>query len=165
MIPAALGWELTQAHRDNEAITPLKRALELEPDFVIAHMNLALLYNNIGKGDLAIAESRRAIELGYPFGQSLLAESYAAAGRKSEAAAPLKEAIEQSKRSHTGAISIAFAFDALGDKNQAFNWLEESYKEREAFLVFLNAWPFHNEAWRTDPHFQALVRRIGIPTQ
>ena len=79
-----------------------------------------------GKGDLAIAESRRTIELGYPFGQSLLAQSYAAAGRKSEAAAPLKEAIEQSKRSHSGAFFIALAFDALGDKEQTFTWLEES---------------------------------------
>jgi len=45
------------------------------------------------------------------------------------------------------------------------NWLEESYKEHEAILVFLNEWPFHNDAWRADPRFQDLVRRIGIPTQ
>jgi serine/threonine protein kinase/TolB-like protein/Tfp pilus assembly protein PilF len=165
MIPAALGWELTQAHRDDEAITPLKRALELEPDFMMAHTYLALLYGYTGRGDLAIAESRRAIELRYPFGQSLLAQSYAAAGKKAEAVAHLKEAIEQSKRSHSGAFYIAFAIDALGDKDQAFIWFEESYKEREAFLVYLNVIPFHNDAWRADPRFQDLVRRIGIPTQ
>jgi serine/threonine protein kinase/Tfp pilus assembly protein PilF len=165
MIPAALGWELTEAHRDDEAITPVKRALELEPDFVQAHVYLALLYDVSGKGDLAIAESRRAIELGYPFGQSLLAESYAAGGRKAEAAAPLKEAIEQFERLHAGAIFIAFAFDALGDKDQAFRWFEESYKEHEALLVFLNEYRFQNDAWRSDPRFQDLVRRIGIPMQ
>jgi TolB-like protein/Flp pilus assembly protein TadD len=165
MIPAALGWELMQARRDDEAITPVMRALELEPDFVQAHVYLALLYDASGKGDLAIAETRRAIELGYPFGQSLLAESYAAAGRKAEAAAPLKEAIKQFRRSHAGAIFIAFAFDALGDKDQAFSWFEESYKDREALLVYLNEYRFQNDAWRADPRFQDLVRRIGIPTQ
>ena len=123
------------------------------------------MYGYSGKGDLAIAESRRTIELGFPFGQSLLAESYAAAGRKAEAGALLKESIEQSKRSHAGAFCIAFAFDALGDKEQTFTWLEESYKEHEAVLVFLNEWPFRNDAWRADPRFQDLVRRIGIPTQ
>ena len=132
---------------------------------MLAHMYLARLYGVSGKGDLAIAESRRAIELGFPFGQSLLAESYAVAGRKAEAVALLKESIEQSKRSNSGAIWIAFAFDALGEKEQAFNWLEESYKEHEAVLVFLNGWLFRNDAWRADPRFQDLVHRIGIPTQ
>jgi Tfp pilus assembly protein PilF len=163
--PVMHGVSLIHARRYDEALTALNRALELEPNFEVAHMNLALLYDASGKGDLAIAESRRSIELGNPFGQSLLAQSYAAAGRKAEAAAPLKEAIEQSKRSHSGAFYIAVAFDALGDKEQTFTWLEESFKEHEAFLVFLNEWRFHNDAWRADPRFQDLVRRIGIPAQ
>jgi len=163
--PAVLGTTLAQAHRFDEAVTPLKRALGLDPDQVNAHLYLAWLYGHTGKGDLAIAESRRTIELGFPFGQALLAESHAAAGKKDEAVARLKEAIEQSKRSHSGAFWIAFAFDALSDKEQTFTWLEESYKEHEAVLVFLNEWPFHNDAWRADPRFQDLVRRIGIPTQ
>ena len=75
--PATLGTALMQARRYDEAITPIKRALELEPDFVTAHIFLAWLYSYSGKGDLAIAESRRTTELGFPFGQSLLAESYA----------------------------------------------------------------------------------------
>jgi serine/threonine protein kinase/tetratricopeptide (TPR) repeat protein len=163
--PAALGATLTQAHRFDEAVTPLKRALELEPDFLPAHIYLAWLYCYSGKGDLAITESRRTIELGFPFGKSLLAGSYGVAGRKAEAAASLKGAIEQSKRVHSGAFWIAFAFDALGDKEQTITWLEESNKEHEAVLVFLNEWPFRNDALRTDPRFQDLVRRIGIPTQ
>jgi eukaryotic-like serine/threonine-protein kinase len=165
VMPAVLGWSLIQARRYDEAIAPLKRALELEPDYLLAHFYLVSAYAGSGKGDLAIAESRRTIELGNPFGQAMLAESYAVAGRKAEVAAPLKEAIEQSKRSHAGAFFIAFAFDALGDKEQTFTWLEESYKEHEAVLVFLNANPWLNDAWRADPRFQDLVRRIGIPTQ
>ncbi len=163
--PAVLGTTLISAGRYDEAATALKRALELEPDLVNAHIFLAQLYCHTEKGDLAIAESRRAIELGFQSGQALLAQSYAEAGRKAEAVALLKESIEQSKRSHAGAIWIVFAFDALGDKDQTFAWLEESYKEHEALLVFLNEWPFRNDAWRADPRFQDLVRRIGIPTQ
>jgi len=163
--PAVLANALIHAGRYDEAYAALRRALELDPNLVNAHLYLAWLYGLTGKGDLAIAESRRAIELGYPFGQALLAQSYAEAGRKAEAATPLKEAIEQSKRLHAGALFIAFAFEALGDKEQTFSWLEESYKEHEAILVFLNNWPFHNDSWRADPRFQDLVRRIGIPTQ
>ena len=164
MNPATLGLGLIWAGRYDEAIAALKRALELEPNFVVAHMNLAWLYDASGKSDLAIAESRRAIDLGDPLGQALLAESYAVAGRKAEALAPLKEAIEVSKRSHSGAMFIALAFDALGDKEQTFNWLDESFKDHEAILVYLNSWPLHDAALRADPRFQDLVRRIGIPT-
>jgi TolB-like protein len=163
--PTSLGYILTEAHRYDEAFVALNRALELEPDSVLAHVYLARLYGYSGKGDLAIAESRRAIELGFPFGQTLLAQSYAVAGKKAEAMALLKKSIEQSKRSNSGAFFIVFAFDALGDKDQAFSLLEESYKEHDAVLVFLNEVPFLNDAWRADPRFQDLVRRIGIPTQ
>jgi TolB-like protein/Flp pilus assembly protein TadD len=163
--PTSLGYILTEAHRYDEAFVALNRALELEPDSVLAHVYLARLYGYSGKGDLAIAESRRAIELGFPFGQTLLAQSYAVAGKKAEAMALLKKSIEQSKRSNSGAFFIVFAYDALGDKDQAFSLLEESYKEHDAVLVFLNEVPFLNDAWRGDPRFQDLVRRIGIPTQ
>ena len=98
--PTALGFVLTEAHRYDDAVAALKRALELEPDSVLAHVFLADAYRVSKRGDLALAENRRAIELGFPFGQALLAASYAAAGRKAEAAALLKESIEQSKRSH-----------------------------------------------------------------
>jgi len=163
--PTSLGYILTEAHSYAEALVALNRALELEPDSVLAHVYLARLYGYSGKGDLAIAESRRAIELGFPFGQTLLAQSYAVAGKRAEAVALLKKSIEQSKRSNSGAFFIVFAFDALGDKDQAFSLLEESYKEHDAVLVFLNEVPFLNDAWRADPRFQDLVRRIGIPTQ
>jgi adenylate cyclase len=137
----------------------------LEPDFIPAHFFLSQLYSWDGKNDLAIAESRRTIDLGFPFGQSLLAQSYAAAGRKAEALAALKESIDQSKRSYAGAFFIVQAFEALGDKDQTFYWLEKSYEEHEPILVHLNEIPFHNEACRADPRFQDLVSRIGIPTQ
>jgi serine/threonine protein kinase/tetratricopeptide (TPR) repeat protein len=162
--PTGLGFVLTEAHRYDEAVAALKRALELEPDSVLAHVFLADPYRMSGRGDLAIAENRRAIELGFPFGQALLAASYAAAGRKAEAVALLKESIEQSKRSHAGAVFIATAFAAMGEKDQALIWLEESYKEHDPGLTVVNALPFF-DALRNDPRFQDLVRRVGIPTQ
>jgi serine/threonine protein kinase/Tfp pilus assembly protein PilF len=162
--PAVLGWSLSEAHRDDEGAVALKRALELEPDFVQTHLYLAEAYRLSGRGDLSIAESRRTIELGFPFGQSLLAASYAAKGRKPEALVLLKESIEQSKQSHTGAFFIASAFATLGDKDQAFSWLEESYRQHEPLLAALYISRLF-DSLRSDPRFQDLVRRIGIPTQ
>ncbi len=163
-MPTGIGWTLTMAHRYDEAVAALKRALELEPDFVVAHQFLAEAYRLSGKGELAITESRRAIDLGYPFGRTLLAESYATAGKKAEAMALLKESSNQFKTSHGGAFLIAAAFNELGEKDQAFTWLEESYKAHEPILAVLNAAPFFDNL-RGDSRFQDLVRRIGIPTR
>jgi TolB-like protein/tetratricopeptide (TPR) repeat protein len=163
-MPVALGWALTGAHRYEEAVAALKRGLELQPDFVQASVFLADAYRLSGKAELAITESQRAIELGFPFGRALLAASYANARKKAEAMALLKESINQFKTSHGGAFFIAEAFNELGEKDQAFIWLEESYKAHEPVLTALEAAPFFDNL-RADPRFQDLVRRIGIPTQ
>lgn len=160
----ALGsaYTLTFAHRYDEAIETLKRALELEPNFATAHRYLAGAYRLKGMTDLAIAESRRAVELRDPIGQVDLAASYAASGRKGEAVTLLKGAIEESKRSRRGALDIALILVALGEGDQAFAWLEEAYKEHDQWLPFLNVNP-EFAALRDDPRFRDLVRRIGIP--
>jgi hypothetical protein len=61
-------------------------------------------------------------------------------------------------------VFIATAFAAMGEKDQAFIWLEESYNEHDPDLTVLNALPFF-DTLRGDPRFRDLVRRIGIPTQ
>ena len=57
---------------------------------------------------------------------------------------------------------MAAVFVALGKTNEAFMWLERGYKERDANLVSLGVAP-EFDGLRADPHFQDLVRRIGIP--
>jgi hypothetical protein len=48
------------------------------------------------------------------------------------------------------------------DEDQAFNWLETAYRERDA-VAMLNAYPFWDSI-RSDPCFQDLLRRVGLPT-
>jgi eukaryotic-like serine/threonine-protein kinase len=163
-ISATAGFGLIQTHQYGEAITVLRKVLELEPDSVRAQVFLADAYLLSGKTDLAIAESQRTIALGWPGEQTELATSYAVAGRKAEAEALLKKREEEVKRSHAGAFFIAAAFGLLGEKDQAFLWLNESYKNHEAAMPFLNGYAFL-DSLRTDPRFQDLVRRVGIPTQ
>jgi hypothetical protein len=50
----------------------------------------------------------------------------------------------------------------LGDKNEAFRWLEISYKGRHSFLPWINKNPFYAPL-HDDPRFQDLVRRINPP--
>jgi hypothetical protein len=57
---------------------------------------------------------------------------------------------------------IAMIYAKLGDKDAAFEWLENAFQERRSDLIFLKVDP----AWdsmRSDPRFSDLVRRTGLP--
>jgi hypothetical protein len=49
----------------------------------------------------------------------------------------------------------------MGDKEQAFAWVEKSYQERDG-ITMIKAFPFWDTV-RSDPRFRDLVRRIGLP--
>jgi len=50
----------------------------------------------------------------------------------------------------------------LGEKDQAFQWLEKSYQDHGNDLTGLKIDPLL-ESLRSDPRFTDLVRRVGLP--
>lgn len=163
-IAVSIGFMLTNARRYDESIEALKHAIELEPDQTLAQLDLARAYRLAGMVDLAIAKSRRMLDSGDPLGPTFLAASYAHAGRKAEALVLVKGMIEKARRSRQGGFLVALVFATLGDRDQAFHWLEQAYEEHDTFLPWLRADP-EFDALHGDPRFEDLVRRIGIPAR
>ncbi len=58
--------------------------------------------------------------------------------------------------------SIALVYAGLGEKDEAFAWLEKAYEERSFQLQWLNVEP-RWDSLRSDPRFADLIRRIGLP--
>jgi hypothetical protein len=52
--------------------------------------------------------------------------------------------------------------DTLGDKEQAFAWLEKCYQMREHDLVFSRLWPMF-DSLRSDPRYEDLMRLVRLP--
>ena len=76
----------------------------------------------------------------------------------------LERSKELSQKLYVPATHMAVIYAGLGEKDQAFQWLEKAYNERDEGLIYLNVAP----AWdrlRSDPCFQDLVRRVGLPQQ
>jgi len=46
--------------------------------------------------------------------------------------------------------------------DQAFEWLERAYEERDGILVYLNAAPFFDSLRDDDPRFQDLLLRMNL---
>jgi TolB-like protein/Flp pilus assembly protein TadD len=162
-INMTVGWLLCEANRTDEGIEQLRKTLEMEPAFVIAHHRLALCYERKGAYDGAITEYHKIIDLGAkPLGTAGLAEAYAMAGNRSEAQKELVELQELSKQRNVSPSLLALIYAALGDKDQAFAWLDKSVDEHDLITARLKV-DQRFDSLRSDRRFNDLVRRIGIP--
>ena len=109
----------------------------------------------------ALAELRQAkgVNVGP---RAELAYTYAISGQRRQATRILTELLELSKRQYVPPFRIAIIYAGLGDKNQAFAWLEKAFQEREGKLAYLKVDPLFDNL-RSDPRFADLLRRLRLP--
>jgi predicted Zn-dependent protease len=87
--------------------------------------------------------------------------SYGFAGRKDEADRVLQELLELDRRGYVTPVAVANVYIGLGNKDQAFVWLEKAYRERSNYLAYIKVFPLV-DSLRSDPRFDDLLRRIGL---
>jgi len=148
------------------AIERLRKTLEMDSNFALAHARLAVAYEYKGMYEEAIAECKRMIELSgnsadNPSNLAALAILYAESGRGDRARDILNRLKERSQRENVSPTEIAEIHAALGEIDQAFEWLEMAYQVRSTDLRFLKV----SQSWdslRSDPRFADLLRRVGL---
>jgi len=147
----------------DRAIAVNQRTLELDPNFGPAHQVLASIYEQQGNFLLAIAEWQKALELSHG-NRSVLAalgHAYGIAGNQAEARKILGQLQPLSKQHYVPAWDMAVLFAGLGDADHAFQCLQESYRERDSQMPFLNQ-DRRFASLRADPRFQNLLRKVGL---
>ncbi len=92
---------------------------------------------------------------------ALLGHAYAAANRRSEAQAILQQLSALSKQRYVPSYPIAAIYAALGQKEEAFAWLERAYGERDSWMDYLGLDP-RLDGLRSDPRFADLLRRMNL---
>src|SRR5262249_39790334 len=148
------------AGQNEQATKEYRKALEMDPNYPLARFYLACAYLFQGMYDEALREFRKYSELigGHPDTDGSLAVYYAFVGNREDALKSL--AILQRRDVSPRLVAVIYA--RLGDKDQAFNWLEKAYEEHDALLPFLNVNPMF-QPLHSDSRFQDLLRRIGLP--
>ena len=159
------------AGRVEEAMASWQKALELDPGYPDASIALARTYVTLGMNQNAIAALQKALIFSdrEPLVLGALAHAHARAGRREEALKLVGELKRMEERREAEGKSIprfsfVWAYAGLGDKEQAFAWLEKAYQERRGRMFLLNVDPLL-EPLRSDPRFQDLVRRVGLPSK
>ena len=156
-----LGWILYFAGRYDEAIAHCKRLLDVDPNFFPARRYMGLAYEQKGMYAEAIDQFQQGVKLsGSPLMMSLLGHAYAASGKRSEAQRILAE-LDQQKQRYVSPYTIATIYAGLGEKDQAFKWIEKAYEERDIWLMNLKVDPVLKNL-RSDPRFGNLLQRIGL---
>lgn len=148
----------------DDAIEAFQRVIEMEPNFIAAHSMLGHGYEQKGMFEKAIAEYRSVLEM---FGENpdvrasikaMLARAYSAWGKRVEAT----KIVQELEKDHpTTSYLMAHAYAALGEKEQAFSFLEKAFDERHLQLVSLKTDPAL-DGLRTDPRFEDLLLRMGL---
>ena len=147
----------------NSSIEQSKRIIELEPNFPRAHQALALAYLKQRRYDEAIAEFQKAVSLSPNDRQALrdLGYGYAIAQKRDAALGVLKEVEKKFEKGEAYAADIAAVYAALGDKDQAFAWLENAFETRTGRLARI-AYHTQFQSLRDDPRYADLRRRMGL---
>ena len=91
-----------------------------------------------------------------------LGHAYGIAGKEKEAQEILEKLQEKSKRTYVPAYDIAAVYVGLGEKAQAFEWLSKALEERSGFLIYIKC-DRRFDGLRSDPRYEALLKRIGLP--
>ena len=156
-----LGWILYLAGRYDEAIAHCKRLLDVDPNFFPARRYLGLAYEQKGMYAEAIDQFQQGVKLsGSPLMMSLLGHAYAASGKRTEAQRILAE-LDQQKQRYVSPYTVATIYAGLGDKDQAFKWLEKAFEERDIWLMNMKV-DHVLKPIRSDQRFTNLIQRIGL---
>ena len=163
-----LGMHFYYWRRYDEAIKQLRHTLELDSNYFYAEMVLGMAHERKGQFREATAAFERARrvfgEAGEPPPEILadLIRSHALAGNRVAAMKVFEELKSLMTRRYVSRHDLANVYLALGEKQQALDWLEKAYEDRNWYMPWLKVEP-RFDPLRSDPRFADLVRRIGLP--
>jgi len=151
------------AHQFDQAIKHYQSALELDPDFIWAHMYMAQALEQKGSVKEAIKEFDTAARLagGNNCVKAMTAHAHAVAGDRSSAREILDELKNAPSHQCMPSYDIAATYAALGDSSQTMAWLNRACGERNMKLFTLTQDP-RFDALRHRSEFTEIVAQMGM---
>ena len=152
--------DLLYLRRYDDAVATARKTLSMQPNMPIALTALITAFWAQGLYEDALA-AERATWAGDPELTRVLEEGYAQGGYTG-ALARLADTLTGrfGKPGGVQTYHLANLYLHAGDRDRAFEWLEKAYAERNRNMPYV---ALHFESLRSDPRYQDLVRRMGLP--
>ena len=165
-----------------EAIAEIREGMKLDPVSGRSYKEAASIYYFSRQFDKALALDQDSFQLGRVdvekgmYAQSIrnflragdnphnwghLGNAYARSGQVDSARKYISRLKANVRRNGVGRYEIALIYAGLSDKNEAFQWLEESYRAHDVGLTYLKIDPCL-AGLRSDARYNSLLRRVGL---
>src|SRR6476646_5996720 len=155
-----LAFFLYWARRFEDATTQIRKTLELDPNNAFAHSILGWCL--IAKGNKAEARSEfeKATTLDdLPWYVSSVGYAYGVSGDRAKAEQVLRGLEELAKQRYVSPANRAAVYLGLGEKEQALDWLEKAYEDRDPIFWWIDGDQLY-DSLRSAPRFEALVEKV-----
>lgn len=159
----SLGWGLYFARRFDECLAQYQSLIAAQPLNPTGYFGLAWVARHIGRHDEALGAIKRAEELshGSLMMTAMRGQAYAAAGMRHEAEAVLAQLAALPADLYVTPYHVALIHHFLGDKEKTLGALEESFAQRDLWLVWLGVEPAFDDL-HSDSRFQRLLDLTGL---
>lgn len=150
------------SRRYKEAAERHRAAIELDQDFQKAHMDLGYTLIELGQLDEAISEFDLAVGMSSQGWELKAARAFALARKGNDADAQAILATLTPVAANRGlSLEMAQVYAALGDSDQAFNWLNTAFELKSPGRADVAVDP-RLDPLRSDPRFPPLLKSIGL---
>lgn len=148
-----------------DLIEASRRGLLLDSQSWFEHYSLGIGYEGAGKLQEAISEYQEAVALsaGDQDALTYLAHAEDAIGHRAEAEKIFRDLQRKSNQTDISPYVMATTYAGLGDKEKAFEFLEKAYQRRDLDLRSLLGADLRLDSLHSDPRFQTLLSRVGLP--
>jgi len=163
VIVTNLGRVLFTSGREEEGIEKYRRALEIDPNFAYAHLLLGVALVRMSSVSEGLTEitAADALSPGYIAAKTGLAYAFAQAGRKSDAREIIERLLRDAAGGYVPSTWIGGAYSAIGDTDQAFEWLDKAAMEHSSAFPEYYSEPVFDSIAR-DPRMGVLLKSIGL---
>ena len=163
---------LSMARRYDEAIEQGRRTLEMDASWNPAHYEITITYAFKGMYEESLAEAEKALEFSDRSPEKKEADKQELAAirdayRKLGARGFWQKRLgfekqDLAKGEEVSSFFMAEIYANLGDKGEALKWLEKAVEERDVEIDLIKVYPAFDNL-RSEPRYQDLVRRVGLP--
>ena len=142
----------------DESIAAFRKCLELNPQYPAPHTIIGIDYLDKGEPDSALAEVNKETE---PLWQTYgLAIVYYEMGRKKDSDEKLAAFIKEYQDG--SAFQVAEIYAYRGEKDKAFEWLDQAYNRRDGGLTDLKGDPLMRNIEK-DPRYATFMKKMKLP--
>ena len=152
----------------DQAVDYLNKLVAMDQNYVRTHTYLTIVYETMGRYDDAINEAEKRIALQgmkpeeIANGKRVITDALRSGGPKGYWSKILEYVMHDIKKDeNVPALQLAHIYAELGERDEAFKWLEKAYASKDTDLAYLKVSPIWDKL-RDDPRFADMLRRLGF---